>query len=189
MLSTLRLRSLDLALAFVVRKSVRAGTRRSTPSTASIAESTAGSEGRRAVQTPQAVPAPPADGAGGPQLEPQGFTYDPAGRRDPFVSLLRRGADPQNPTSGSRPAGLAGSRRARSRSKERSRARAARSASSWDLTTRPTSSDQATGCSTARIRAITPGQHGDHPAGERPSLARERARGAEGAPTDDEEAK
>jgi type IV pilus assembly protein PilP len=26
-------------------------------------------------------------------LEPQGFTYNPEGRRDPFVSLLRRGVD------------------------------------------------------------------------------------------------
>jgi Tfp pilus assembly protein PilP len=28
-------------------------------------------------------------------VEPQGFTYSAEGRRDPFVSLLRRGADPR----------------------------------------------------------------------------------------------
>jgi hypothetical protein len=48
---------------------------------------------------PTPAPAPPAQ-------EGQGYTYDPAGRRDPFVSLLRRGADPR--TSGSRPAGVPG---------------------------------------------------------------------------------
>jgi type IV pilus assembly protein PilP len=41
-------------------------------------------------------------------LEPQGFTYNPEGRRDPFVSLLRRGTGPQQSGIGSRPAGLAG---------------------------------------------------------------------------------
>ena len=36
--------------------------------------------------------------------EPQGFTYNPDGRRDPFVSLLRRGAD----SAGPKMAGLGG---------------------------------------------------------------------------------
>jgi Tfp pilus assembly protein PilP len=39
---------------------------------------------------PPATPAPAVDSVA---LEPQGFTYDPGTRRDPFVSLLRRGAD------------------------------------------------------------------------------------------------
>jgi len=41
--------------------------------------------------------------------EPQGYTYDPHGRRDPFVSMLRRGSDIAT-TSGltTRPNGLAG---------------------------------------------------------------------------------
>jgi Tfp pilus assembly protein PilP len=34
------------------------------------------------------------------------YTYSPAGRRDPFVSLLSRGSDPQ--TTSTRPAGLSG---------------------------------------------------------------------------------
>ena len=37
---------------------------------------------------------------------PQGYSYDAAGRRDPFVSLLRRGSDAAVPTA--RPAGAAG---------------------------------------------------------------------------------
>jgi Tfp pilus assembly protein PilP len=37
-------------------------------------------------------------------VEAQGFTYDPAGRRDPFVSLIRRGET----TSAVRAAGLGG---------------------------------------------------------------------------------
>jgi hypothetical protein len=45
-------------------------------------------------------PAPAADGT-------QGFTYNPEGRRDPFVSLLKRGTELQQP-GGQRPAGLAG---------------------------------------------------------------------------------
>jgi hypothetical protein len=56
--------------------------------------------------------AQPAQGAAGAQQQPPdktgpGYTYDPAGRRDPFVSLLGRGGDLPSP-SGSRPAGLAG---------------------------------------------------------------------------------
>src|SRR5262245_44504906 len=43
-----------------------------------------------------------------PGLAPQGYSYDPEGRRDPFVSLLRRGVDVQRPTLGARPGGLAG---------------------------------------------------------------------------------
>lgn len=39
--------------------------------------------------------------------EPTGFTYNPEGRRDPFVSLSDRGTDTRA-GAGSRPAGLAG---------------------------------------------------------------------------------
>jgi Tfp pilus assembly protein PilP len=40
-------------------------------------------------------------------IEPQGFTYNPEGRRDPFVSLTRRGAD-EHANNGPRASGLAG---------------------------------------------------------------------------------
>ena len=64
---------------------------------------------------PQAKPAapPPAGsqtsqpGAGSQEHSGPGYSYDPAGRRDPFVSLLGRGGDLPS-TAGSRPAGLAG---------------------------------------------------------------------------------
>lgn len=52
-----------------------------------------------------AVPAVAKDAA--PVIEPQGYTYNPDGRRDPFISLLRRGADERSNT-GPRPTGLAG---------------------------------------------------------------------------------
>ena len=39
-------------------------------------------------------------------VEPQGFTYNPEGRRDPFVSLLLRGTDNRN--AGTKIAGLGG---------------------------------------------------------------------------------
>src|SRR5689334_8535 len=46
--------------------------------------------------TPAATP-PAAEASTGAEknstAEPQGFTYSPEGRRDPFVSLLRRGVD------------------------------------------------------------------------------------------------
>jgi len=40
-------------------------------------------------------------------IEPQGFTYNAEGRRDPFVSLTRRGSDDHS-NNGSRAGGLAG---------------------------------------------------------------------------------
>jgi hypothetical protein len=52
-----------------------------------------------AAPAPQGAPAPPPQGAG--------YSYDPAGRRDPFVSLTGRGGDATAP-SGSRPSGPAG---------------------------------------------------------------------------------
>jgi Tfp pilus assembly protein PilP len=76
-----------------------------------------------AAQAPPTGPAPAAPQPGAAQAEstqkpaeqkpadakpdaaaPQGFTYDPGGRRDPFVSMLRRGND----NSGPRLSGLAG---------------------------------------------------------------------------------
>jgi type IV pilus assembly protein PilP len=77
--------------------------------------------GAAVAQTPQAAaPAATSATAGAPAqtpakgaapdakadaAEPQGFTYNPEGRRDPFVSLLRRGVD-SAPTK--RLTGLAG---------------------------------------------------------------------------------
>jgi Tfp pilus assembly protein PilP len=52
--------------------------------------------------------AAPAPAAAATSLEPQGYTYDPQGRRDPFVSLLRRGSDVPRAPGSNRPNGLAG---------------------------------------------------------------------------------
>jgi Tfp pilus assembly protein PilP len=60
---------------------------------------------------------PASAGRGGPAaplantdqlIEPPGFAYAPERRRDPFVSLLRRGSEPRTATSGIRPSGLGG---------------------------------------------------------------------------------
>ena len=51
-------------------------------------------------------PTPAAEGAAGKAPQPVGFTYNPEGRRDPFVSLSDRGSDPR--AGGPRPSGLAG---------------------------------------------------------------------------------
>ena len=59
----------------------------------------------------QGGPAPAGPGATAPPSEPVGFTYNSEGRRDPFVSLLRRGAPTRaggTGVGGARPAGLAG---------------------------------------------------------------------------------
>jgi Tfp pilus assembly protein PilP len=61
--------------------------------------------------TPSApgAPAATAPESANSAVEPQGYTYDPQGRRDPFVSLLRRGSDvTRTPAGTSRPNGLAG---------------------------------------------------------------------------------
>ena len=55
---------------------------------------------------PQPAPAPAAPVEKGASPAPPAFTYDPAGRRDPFVSLVGRGAA-QDP-SATRPAGVPG---------------------------------------------------------------------------------
>jgi Tfp pilus assembly protein PilP len=55
--------------------------------------------------------APPPGAAAGTTapVEPQGgYTYDPAGRRDPFVTLMRRGTDAGRNDPGTRPPGVAG---------------------------------------------------------------------------------
>ena len=58
-------------------------------------------------QAPPAAPPSPAPPASAP--ESQGFTYSPEGRRDPFVSLIRRGGTGLAPTiGGARPSGLGG---------------------------------------------------------------------------------
>ena len=56
-----------------------------------------------AAGTPQA---PAAEAQGDDKPAAQGYTYNPDGRRDPFVSLLRRGLDSRN--TGPKMAGLGG---------------------------------------------------------------------------------
>jgi Tfp pilus assembly protein PilP len=64
---------------------------------------------------PSATPPPVTAAAGGAPpaeapLEPVGFTYNPEGRRDPFVSLVRRGTTARGGVGAAagRPTGLAG---------------------------------------------------------------------------------
>lgn len=60
-------------------------------------------------QAPAPAGQPPAQTAKPSPLEPQGYTYESEGRRDPFISLVRTGGGGQSPTpTGPRPAGLAG---------------------------------------------------------------------------------
>jgi Tfp pilus assembly protein PilP len=43
-----------------------------------------------------------------PVAEAQGYTYNAEGRRDPFVSLMRRGSDPERSAASNRAPGLDG---------------------------------------------------------------------------------
>lgn len=62
-----------------------------------------------ATQTPQAqVAATPRQDPASPALQPRGYTYDPDGRRDPFISLVRRTTEATGTSATLRPAGLAG---------------------------------------------------------------------------------
>ena len=63
---------------------------------------------RPAPATPvRGTPAPAAPAQAETAPAAGGFSYDPAGRRDPFVSMIRRGADPQRQPTARAP-GLAG---------------------------------------------------------------------------------
>lgn len=76
----------------------------------SAAQSSAANASTPSAPAPAAAPAPgTAPPAAAAPLEPQGYTYDPHGRRDPFISLLRRGSEvPRSSGGGTRPNGLAG---------------------------------------------------------------------------------
>jgi Tfp pilus assembly protein PilP len=56
--------------------------------------------------TPTPAPPPAGQAAPPPAEAPGAFTYNPDGRRDPFISLLGRGSDPKS--QGARPAGVPG---------------------------------------------------------------------------------
>ena len=62
-------------------------------------------QGAPAVQPANPAPPQPAAPAESPSPAPEAYTYDQAGRRDPFVSLLSRGIEPAN---GKKLTGLAG---------------------------------------------------------------------------------
>ena len=92
-----------------------------TPQSAS-AQAAADKPASQAAPAPQAPATPPPAGSGAgagaaqtppaaapvEPLEPQGFTYNPEGRRDPFVSLVRRGTEVAASGSGERPSGIPG---------------------------------------------------------------------------------
>ena len=62
-------------------------------------------------QTPAPAPVKPAvvtPSTAVPALEPQGYDYKPAGRRDPFVSLARRGSVGLGTSARARPTGIGG---------------------------------------------------------------------------------
>jgi Tfp pilus assembly protein PilP len=75
---------IGLALAFAI-----------TLATPAAAQSVPGATAQPAASTPARV-------------EQNGYTYNPEGRRDPFVSLLRRAADEPRTPAGARAGGLSG---------------------------------------------------------------------------------
>jgi len=107
MRQTLRLLPL-LAFALVTAMPSIAFSQAPAPAPAPAAPPAATTAAPATPATPAQTTAAPATPPAGPQLEPQGYTYDPQGRRDPFISLLRRGSDVQRSGIGARPPGLAG---------------------------------------------------------------------------------
>jgi type IV pilus assembly protein PilP len=99
-----------------------AGTAAARPAPPAAAAKPAVAVGKSAAVKPAAVVGKPAEvpataavapavvAAGSAPINPEikGFVYDPEGRRDPFVSLLRRGADAAAQTTGPRRPGLPG---------------------------------------------------------------------------------
>jgi Tfp pilus assembly protein PilP len=79
------------------------------PSAKADASKPAAQPAEQPAAAPSAVVATPADASASPALQSRGFTYDPEGRRDPFVSLLRRGTGVDlTSVAGPRPNGLKG---------------------------------------------------------------------------------
>ena len=90
--------SRGLALAFVCASASPAFSQTpATPVAASPTQVAGAAPTAPTGPTPEAAP-----------LEPRGFTFDAVNRRDPFVSMVRRGEDVQKPGLRSRPAGLPG---------------------------------------------------------------------------------
>jgi Tfp pilus assembly protein PilP len=114
MTRTLRFHSLAVALVFAATSGLAGQTQAKQPAPAPASAPAPAPAPNPATPAPAPAPTagttgPAAPAAAGPQLEPQGYTYDPQGRRDPFISLLRRGSDlSRSSTIGARPAGLAG---------------------------------------------------------------------------------
>lgn len=73
---------------------------------AAVAQTAAGAPAATPAPAPAAAAQTPPAEQKADAAEPQGFTYNPEGRRDPFVSLVRRGAD--SAPTGKRMGGLAG---------------------------------------------------------------------------------
>ena len=75
--------------------------------TAAVASGLAQAQAAPPSQAPTGTPQAAAGTQTAAPVEPPStFSYDPEGRRDPFLSLLGRGNDPANP--GSRPPGVPG---------------------------------------------------------------------------------
>ena len=62
---------------------------------------------RRPPRPPPAAPTAAAPAEAPPPVIPENYTYDPSGRRDPFLSLLGQGTDAHQPSrKGEGPAGM-----------------------------------------------------------------------------------
>jgi Tfp pilus assembly protein PilP len=104
-MTTMRARVL---LVIVAALMMDAGASAQTPAPAArgaAAQPAGGAQPERPASTPAA-----AAGQASPSEAPAGFTYNPEGRRDPFVSLVRRGTTTRGGVGSpaARPAGLAG---------------------------------------------------------------------------------
>ena len=96
------------ALALVLTQAPAATSQTSSPSASAVQGTPAPSAAPpQGTATPQGA-TPPASAAQVPPAVQPGFTYNPEGRRDPFLSLLRRGTTAQRGQITVRPPGLPG---------------------------------------------------------------------------------
>jgi type IV pilus assembly protein PilP len=99
------MRTLSLTLIGLTLIAARAHAQATPPATPAATTAPApGTPAPPATSTPAAEASTAAEKSSA--VESQGFTYNPEGRRDPFVTLLRRGLDSRN--TGPKMAGLGG---------------------------------------------------------------------------------
>ena len=100
------MRALILILVVLMRPAIGAGQTASIAGTPAAAMAPAFIQAQAGQTKPPAQPPAPAPSAQTPPAPPENYSYDPDGRRDPFMNLLGTGAEPR--IGSARPEGAGG---------------------------------------------------------------------------------